>query len=406
ILALVKNELEGGSPLWKALQGFKLLPAHALELIRIGEESGKLTENLKAIALQTQKEKVFRSKIRSAVMYPAFIFFLAAFIGIGVSWFILPRLSTVFSQLHIALPLITRVVISIGEFFSMYGLYVVPAAIFLLMALMHFLFCFNKTKFIGQEILFHIPGVKRLIREVEVARFGHLLGTLLAAGVPVIQALSSLSQSTGFRKYRRFYQYLAKSIEEGNSFQQSFALYKRKASLIPNPVQQMVVAGEQSGNLSAILSKIGEAYEDKTEATTKNLTVILEPFLLVMVWLGVVGVALAIILPIYSLTGGLSSQGYNSSAPSVSSVTLPKASPLPEPSLAVVEKNILRLNVLSNPLGYVNIRKEPWGEIVKRVSPGEVYEYIATEKDWYQIVFKDGSTGWIHDNYINLVENE
>lgn len=94
-------------------------------------------------------------------------------------------------------------------------------------------------------------------------------------------------------------------IEEGNSFEKAFHSISRSRSYIPLPIQQMIIAGEQSGGLSKSLITIGENYESKSEITSKNLSVILEPLLLVIVWVGVVFVALAVILPIYSLIGGI-----------------------------------------------------------------------------------------------------
>ncbi len=162
----------------------------------------------------------------------------------------------------------------------------------------------TKTKNIGKYILFSLPGVNRLIKEVELARFGYLLGTLLDAGLPVTHALNSLASTTEYPEYRTLYELLRLSVEDGNSFQKSFVSFRRIDSFIPATVQQIIVAGEQSGTLSKALLNIGQSYETKSDITTKNLTVILEPILLVIVWLGVVSVALAVILPIYSLIGG------------------------------------------------------------------------------------------------------
>jgi type II secretory pathway component PulF len=91
----------------------------------------------------------------------------------------------------------------------------------------------------------------------------------------------------------------------GNSFEKSFSLYKEIDELIPQSFQQLIVSGEQSGNLNKTLIKVGHALEVKSDTTTKNLTIIMEPILLVIVWAGVVSVAFAVILPIYSLVGGL-----------------------------------------------------------------------------------------------------
>jgi len=131
------------------------------------------------------------------------------------------------------------------------------------------------------------------------------LGTLLDAGLPIETALDSIKTSGAFIRYQKFYTFLKNSIESGNSFQKSFSHYRHINSLIPHSVQQMIIAGEQSGNLANILIKIGQSYTEKTEMTTKNIVIILEPILLIIVWLGVITVALSIILPIYSLIGGL-----------------------------------------------------------------------------------------------------
>jgi len=146
---------------------------------------------------------------------------------------------------------------------------------------------------------------KNIIQQMELARFGYLLGSLLQAGMPIVDSIRSIKETAGFYNYRKFYKYLESSVEEGNSFQRSFLEYKRIKKILPPPIQQMIITSEKSGHLSETLKKIGSVFEERLENTTKNLTVILEPVLLVIVWLGVVAVALAVILPIYGLIGGL-----------------------------------------------------------------------------------------------------
>ena len=304
VIASIKLDIESGSPLWRSLEDSTLFPSHAISLIRLGEESGKLTQNLKVVAIEQEKERVFKSKLRSAMMYPAFVLSLTVVIGVGIAWFILPKLATVFGQLKITLPLITKILIGTGTFLSDYGGYVVPATIVAVIVMFFFIFSFSKTKFIGQFILFSTPGIKGLIKEVEVARFGYLLGTLLEAGLPITAALDSLASATEVSRYKKLYLHLSSSVGDGNSIQKSLASFTHAGRLIPSPIQHLIVAGEQSGTLSQSLLKIGQTFEAKADTTTKNLTIILEPILLVIVWLGVVAVALAVILPIYSLIGG------------------------------------------------------------------------------------------------------
>ena len=302
---IIEAEIESGSSLWKALEGSRVFPAQAISLVRIGEESGQLTQNLKIVAEEQQKDREFRSKLRSAIMYPAFVLVLSFIIGTGIAWFVLPQLSKVFSQLHINLPLITRILIQAGNFLGKYGSVVIPLFTLLIIITIYFIFFFRQTKSIGEFLLLHTPGVKKLLKELELGRMGFILGTLLKAGVPVVEAVLSLKEASLFETYRKMYDSLEKTFEEGNSFQKSFALYPQSRKLISAPIQQMIISGERSGKLAATFLKIGEIYGAKTEITTKNLAVILEPILLIIVWLGVMFIALGVIMPIYSLIGGI-----------------------------------------------------------------------------------------------------
>ena len=314
----IKDDLASGVPLWKTLERTGMFQVHAISLIKIGEESGNLADNLRLIRLQQIRDRALRSKMSSALMYPVFVLSLTVIIGVGVAWFILPKLALVFAQLKLSLPFITRVLIFVGTFLGKHGATIVPSAILIFIAIIFFIFYFPKTKLVGQTLLFWFPGIKKLIQEIELARFGYLLGTLLQAGVPVTRALDALADATTFPQYKKFYEYLARSIEEGNSFQKSFRLTHHARHLIPTAMQQFIIAGEKSGSLPETFLSMSQTYEAKTETTTKNLTVILEPILLVIVWLGVVAVALAVILPIYNLIGGFNAGGQTNGGTPVS----------------------------------------------------------------------------------------
>ncbi len=308
IIHVIGEDIENGFPLWRALSRTDIFNASSIALIRVGEESGRLTENLKIVAKQAEKNKSFNSKLKSALMYPIFVLVLASVIAIGIAWFILPRLAKIFNGMDVELPGITKMMINVGVFLEEKGLIAVPIAIVLIGVIAFFVFIYKKTKFIGQAIILIIPGIKQLLVELEIARFSYLIGTLLEAGLPIGNVLESLTMegSNGLNKYQKFYDFLKKSIDEGNSFQKTFSSYPKTNKLFPRAIQQMIIAGEQSGKLSEILIKISQNYTEKTETTTKNLMVILEPLMLIIVWIAVVFVALSIILPIYSLVGNFS----------------------------------------------------------------------------------------------------
>jgi len=404
-IAAMEEDINSGSPLWRAFENTQMLPDHVVALVRIGEETGRLPENLKVIVIQQEKDRLFKSKIRSAMIYPILVLALTLTIGIGIGWFILPRLAQVFSELRLELPLITKVLIGTGNFLGQYGAAVVPLSLAAIFSVIYFVFIFSRTKFIGESLLFAIPVIKKLIREVELARLGFILGTLLGAGMPVVAALDSLYKASGPRAYKRLYEHLRDSVEEGNSLQKSFALYPKEINrLVPVTVQQLLVAGEKSAQLPQTLLKIGETFENKTETTTKNLTVILEPILLVIVWLGVVSVALAVILPIYSLIGGLN--------PSTSSGS-PPAAEAEVPALLIETSTTTASDIIKNYLevtntetGYLNVRTGPSksSSIVAKVDPGAQFEYLQKEGGWYEIVLPDGKSGWVIDTYVEIIE--
>lgn len=305
----IEESINSGYGIGEALEKTGLFPEYVTALLKVGEEGGRLDESLQVIAVQQAKSRDFQSKIRSAMMYPSFVLCLAFVAGIGIAWFILPRLASVFSQLNLKLPFITRVLIGFGAFLSSYGSIFIPGLLLVIAIVIYFLFFFKRTKFIGQAILFYIPGIKNLIREVELARFGYLMGTLLEGGLPIVYALHSLQTVTSLIAYRRLYEHLESGIQDGGSFDEAFGDFRKSRRLVPMPVQGLVVAGEQSGHLTESFLNIAKNYEARSDITTKNLSVILEPVLLVLVWLGVLAVALAVILPIYSLVGGLTESG-------------------------------------------------------------------------------------------------
>jgi type II secretory pathway component PulF len=305
-IAQIQRDIDNGFSLHKALSRSGVVSSQTLALIQLGEQSGNLVENLAVAAKQEEKQHIFQAKVRSALLYPVFVLGLTTIVGIAVAWFLLPRLSETFAQLDVELPFISKVFINLGIFLKANGIWAVPAFLGALTLLGTLLFVLPQTKNLGRRLVFHIPGIKRLLYEIEVARFGYLLGTLLRAGLPVTQALQLLHEASNAPQYRMFYAWLKQNFEDGYSFRTSFSHNRRLSNkLIPPSVQQMVIAAERSGALPETLVSIGDIYEEKADITTKNLETILEPLLLVLVAFGVLLVAIAVIMPIYGLLGGL-----------------------------------------------------------------------------------------------------
>lgn len=421
-LTEMRDDVDSGFAIWRALDRTNLVKPHIVSLIRIGEEAGRLTENLRVVVEQQRKDANFRSKLRSAMMYPILVLVMTLVIGIGISWFILPNLTKVFVSMKLQLPLFTRILIAFGDLLSDYGIIVVPLFAVFLVVLGYYIFVYPRTKFIGEHILFMLPGIKTLMVQVEVARFCYILGTLLNSGMPVVEALNSLRDATTSSMYGKLYGYLRESIEEGRTFHQSFSTYPKADKLVPRPVQQMIVAAENSGTLADTLLRIAGIFEEKTETTTKNLSVIMEPMLLFIVFGGVMGVALAVIMPIYGLIGGLNKKQNSSPSSGPPPEGMPGATTAPPAGTTVTPPattegggqpvgttpaapTLKLIEVLETPNGFLNVRSAPGveGSIVGQIYVGEKYEYEEEQNGWYKVILYDGSTGWVFGDYARPV---
>lgn len=304
-LVQMQHDIDEGMALWQVLQRSSIVSEQTLVLVQLGEESGNLPENLSLASMQEAKQRLFAANIQAALLYPTFVILTTFIVAIGVAWFLLPRLAETFSQLRTPIPLITQIFLNFGVFLQKSGAVVMPLIILGAIVTAYILFGFSKTKHLGRSLLIHLPGIGNLLRETEVARFGYLLGTLLDAGLSITRACQLLARATNSPIYNHFYKYLFNAFEEGYNFATSFSRYRGANKIIPPAVQQLIMAGERSGALPDTLKSIGSIYEENAALSTKNLQSVLEPILLVIIATGVLSVAVAVVLPIYSLVGGL-----------------------------------------------------------------------------------------------------
>jgi type IV pilus assembly protein PilC len=305
LIKKIHEDVDNGMALWRAMDKRAYFTPYTVALVRIGEQSGNLAENLDNLALQDEKDQAMKQKVKMAMIYPSIVIVLTVVIAIGLSWFVLPQLVGVLYALNVELPPTTLLVISIADFFTEYGSTVVPA-IFLGMFIMAMLAKFTSLRIVAQWLTLHIPGVKTLIVQASIARFGIILGSLMRAGVPPVEALESLTEVTSLYRFRIFYKRLTDHVQIGDSFSKSFAEIKNSRKVIPISVQQIIVTGEKSGRLSEVLAKTADIYQKKAEETAQKLPIILEPMLLILIAGLVSFIAFSIIMPIYSVVGNIS----------------------------------------------------------------------------------------------------
>jgi type IV pilus assembly protein PilC len=307
IIRNIIDAVENGYPLWRAMQQQSFFSPHALALVRIGEEAGNLAENVVYLAEQEEKDNALRGKVKMAMIYPSIVMVLMFVIVVGLGWFVLPQLIGVLTSLDVELPLSTRMIILFTKLFTEYGLIFVPSCIGFFITII-LLSKFTNFRVVTQWFMFRIPGIGQLARQATIARFGVILGGLLKAGVPVVEAMQSLVEVTPIMSYKRLYAKMLEHIIVGDSFAKTFTLIKHCEKLLPPSVQQLVITGERSGALADITLKIADIYDKKASDTAQKLPVILEPMLLLFIGALVGTIAFSIIVPIYGIVGNVGGQ--------------------------------------------------------------------------------------------------
>lgn len=300
----MRNDIDDGVPFAQALERTGLFSTSVITLIEVGESTGKLPENLKVVAAQMHKNNVMNAKIKSAMLYPGFLIGLLFVVGTGIGIFLLPKLLDIIMGLQIQVGLTTKILIVVGAFFGKFGLLFAAGVVISVITLSILIKKSSTARAVAEVILYKVPGVKKLLFETEISRFGFVLGTLLEAGLPVVTALQSLAASMATRRYANFAADIANRVDEGDSFDKILQ-DKKYRKLMPGTISQVVVSAEKSGNLSTSLLKVGQNYEDKADITAHNLETLLEPIVLVLIAVAVLFVAMAVFLPIYSLIGNL-----------------------------------------------------------------------------------------------------
>jgi type II secretory pathway component PulF len=301
VITRIKEDVESGVTLSQSLENQHFFSQSTIEIVRSGETSGKLVDNLKLIITLNDEDRKLKSKISSSLLYGTIIIILTIIVGIGTAWFVLPKIAGVYESMGADLPWLTKVLIAVGKFMVLYGDIFVPAFVSIIFIILYFLFSFPKTKFVGHLILFHLPLIKKLIRESEITRFGVLMGNITKAGLPINRAFEIMPGTTTFKNYKKLYTYLGERVSQGICLSEALKSYKNTRKLFPGSVLQMIVSAEKSGKLAETFLRIGTLYGAKLENTSRNIPIIIEPILLLLVGLGVALFVLATMLPIYNL---------------------------------------------------------------------------------------------------------
>jgi len=299
ILLSVQQNIEIGESFSYSLsQHPKVFKELFVNMIEAGETSGNLEKVLSQLHIQMKKDHDLISKIKGALIYPIIV--IIAMIGIGTAMivFVIPKISEVYKEVNATLPLATRALISLSDFVVNNGLMAGTATVILIILIIKIINT-PKGKYQFDKLLLKLPIIATIIKKINLARFARTLGSLLKTDIPIIKSFQITSKVLGNSLYREAVKTTTQDLEKGVSIEETL---KKFSHLFPPTVIQMIATGEQSGTTDEMLENLANFYEEEVNRTMENLPSVIEPILIIVLGVAVAAMAIAIIMPMYSLT--------------------------------------------------------------------------------------------------------
>ena len=298
----INTSLKKGKTLSSGLEVYpKVFSNIFVSMVRAGEESGNLSDSLKLVSTQLGKAHKLKKKIHGAMLYPAIVLSAMVVVGILMLVFIVPTLTATFDELKVELPKSTQTIIFISDLLKNHFF----SSLFIIILLATALIYWKKTPKgirIFDRLYLKIPIIGRLVIETNTARTARTLSSLLTSGVEVVHSMEITAEVVQNIYFKEVLTEASKKIQKGSTMSD---IFKESEHLFPPMINEMMAVGEETGKLPELLMKVALFYEDDIEEQTKNMSTIIEPFLMVIIGIVVGFFAVSMITPMYSLTNGL-----------------------------------------------------------------------------------------------------
>ena len=297
LIGQVANDVQGGANLSQSFSKFpKVFSKIDLTLIQTGETTGTLDKALERLAQTMENEYRVARKIRSAMIYPAFIGAVAIAVVGFMTVYIIPKMGDLYSTFDAKLPLLTRIMLSFSKGLTKFT----PLVLVILVALFFAYRAYARTKR-GRHMVdgfkLKIPVINKFLQNIYLSRFTRTLSGLIGAGVSVLEALEIVSRATGNVLYADVINKSITQVKAGVPLSTPL----KESELFPPIVSQMVRVGEQTGEMDGMLSNLADYYEEEVDNFVKGLTSIMEPVMIVILGGIVMVIMLGIMLPVYSI---------------------------------------------------------------------------------------------------------
>ncbi|MBS1270303.1 MAG: Type II secretion system protein F [Gammaproteobacteria bacterium] len=298
LLTSIRQEVESGTSLSQSLKRYPVQFDHLYtSLVAAGEESGTLDTLLEKVATYKEKIEAIKGKIKSALLYPAAVLLVAIVVIAILLIFVIPQFESLFQGFGGELPTLTRMVVDLSEWFQewwwLFFLVLIGGVVGVFAA-------YRRSpglQYTVDRVALRLPMFGPLIQKSIVARYSRTLSTMFGAGVPLVDALESVSESTGNRVYRNSVLEVRNEVSTGRSLEAAMM----QTGLFPSMVLQMIRSGEESGELELMLMKIAEFFEQEVDDAVAALSSLIEPVMIVFLG-GIVGtMVVAMYLPIFKM---------------------------------------------------------------------------------------------------------
>lgn len=266
-------------------------------LVDSGEKAGALEQMLDRIATYLEKTEILKKKVKKAMMYPAAVIIVAIVVTAILLVKVVPQFQSLFNGFGAELPVFTQFIIHVSEWLQAWWFIV-------LLAIVGFIFSFREAKrrsakfsdMVDKYVL-KFPIVGEILDKSAVAKFGRVLSTTFASGVPLVDALESVAGATGNAVYRDAINQIRDEVSSGTQLQSSM----RSTGVFPIMAVQLTAIGEESGNLDSMLEKVADHYESVVDDMVDNLTALMEPLIMAVLGVLVGGLIIGMYLPIFQM---------------------------------------------------------------------------------------------------------
>lgn len=302
MLKEIKESVESGATLADSLKKY---PKHFddlfINMIAAGEAGGILDTILRRLAAYMEKAAKLKSQVKGAMTYPVVTMVIAVVVVAVILVFVIPVFQEMFADFGGELPGPTKLVVGASDFVKAKILYIIIGLIIFGIAFKKY-YATQKGRETIDALMLKLPVFGILIRKVAVAKFTRTMGTMLASGVAILEALDIVAKTAGNTSVEKAVYHVRSGISEGRTMADPLL----ESGVFPSMVCQMISVGESTGALDAMLGKIADFYDEEVDQAVENLTSLIEPFMLVFLGTVIGGLVVAMYLPIFKMAGAIS----------------------------------------------------------------------------------------------------